>query len=264
MNKTSSAITGGATLSAAAIAPLVEWVSNNLLRLSMPPQVVLIIAAGLVTAAHFVVNVINSKLTPRPYAPTTVTREAGFVHPVILVSMLVALVVLMSGCSLLNANVRQYESDIGQTIVQSAERTVCKDIPIGIWLEQYGSNPRRLQGWQSICGSPIQNPLGAETVSAILKVYPSFQQAIDATGTSPLPVPEIAPAVVESVPTVPIVTPKPALKPKPKPLAFKPAPVEVVVSVATPTVAKPVIAKPIPVNQPAALTSLLSAPVITK
>ena len=264
MFKTSSAITGGATLSAAALAPLVEWVSNNLFKLSMPPQVVLIVAAGLVTSAHFIVNVINSRLPGKPtYAPTTISREAGYSTIETLVSLLLTcfLIMAMSGCSLIGANIRQYESDAGQVVVQSAERTVCKDIPIGIWLEQYGSNPRRLQGWQSICGNPVQNPLGAETVSAILKVYPSFQQAVDAAEKFPTPIPELVPVPVESTATVPVVTPKPVPKPRPKSVSVKPIAKPPDAIVVPPVTIAPIATVVAPVSQS---SSLLSPPVISK
>src|ERR1019366_4403749 len=185
----------------------------------MPPQVILIVAAGLITLGHLLVNIINDK----PYAERDEVKADSVTAPVLVAALaaqrgrvrvgalilMTALAGLMlfalSGCSLLSATIGQYEKDGGQIIVQSAERTVCKDIPIGIWLDQYGSNPTRLAGWQAICGNPIQNPLDPGTVAAILKVYPQYREAVNALMVPILQAPIAPPVVPAPVPIAPAV-----------------------------------------------------------
>lgn len=185
MKSTSSVVTGSVTFAAAGLAPLVEWAANNLLKLAMPPQVVLIVAAGLVTVGHFVVNLINARLVDADQvgpAPTRITKEGGFasVRQLIGIAMLAALAVGMSGClsgcSLMPAQYSKLEEGVAQTVVQSSERAICRDIPIGTWMRLYGTSDQRVKGWQAICFNPVMAPLNEETMSALLKVYPNFQQ----------------------------------------------------------------------------------------
>jgi hypothetical protein len=44
-------------------------------------------------------------------------------------------------------------------------------------LRLYGANADRLKGWQALCFNPVTAPLNAETIAAILKVYPGFVAA---------------------------------------------------------------------------------------
>jgi len=83
----------------------------------------------------------------------------------------------LSACSLMPAHVNAVEEGVAQTAVQSSERTICRDIPIGTWLRLYGANADRLKGWQGLCFNPVTAPLNADTIAAILKVYPGFVAA---------------------------------------------------------------------------------------
>lgn len=60
MDQISSATTGGFTMTAAGIAPLVTWAINGFDK-PVPDNVPLIIAAALVTLVHLVVNRINAR-----------------------------------------------------------------------------------------------------------------------------------------------------------------------------------------------------------
>ncbi|NMQ05284.1 hypothetical protein E4Q08_08370 [Candidatus Accumulibacter phosphatis] len=63
-----------------------------------------------------------------------------------------------SGCALVPAHVSQIEENLAQTIVASAERTICRDLPIGTWLRLYGASAERLDGWQKLCTHPVATP----------------------------------------------------------------------------------------------------------
>lgn len=56
MNKISSVVTGGVTLSAVQLAPLVLWAMNGFPK-PIPDGTPLLIAAGIVTGAHALYNV---------------------------------------------------------------------------------------------------------------------------------------------------------------------------------------------------------------
>ena len=60
MNQISSAATGGVTMTAAGVAPLITWAINGFSK-PVPDNVPLIIAAALVTLIHLVINRINAK-----------------------------------------------------------------------------------------------------------------------------------------------------------------------------------------------------------
>jgi hypothetical protein len=60
MQSTSSTNTLAASAGVIGIAPVVEWVANSLFHAAMPPQVVLFVAAALVTIGHFAVNAFNA------------------------------------------------------------------------------------------------------------------------------------------------------------------------------------------------------------
>jgi hypothetical protein len=60
VNQTSSLTTASVTVSAATIAPLVTWAINGFHN-PMPETVPYLIAAALVTAGHFILNVVRVK-----------------------------------------------------------------------------------------------------------------------------------------------------------------------------------------------------------
>jgi len=60
MNQSSSAITGGVTLTAASLTPVVTWALNGF-QTPVPESVPYLIAAGLVTGAHLAYNVITRR-----------------------------------------------------------------------------------------------------------------------------------------------------------------------------------------------------------
>lgn len=255
MSKTSSVVTGSATVAAAALAPAIEWLANIRLQLAMPPQVVLIVAAALVTAGHLAVNLVGAWMLnrnapskiPAPVMQNNQVGRACIGSMLWLAIMAIVASSMLGGCSILSASIGQYEKDAGQIIVQSAERTVCKDIPIGIWLDTYGSSPTRLAGWQALCGNPIQNPLDPATVATILKVYPDFKQAaIDAVPVAQLP-------VAQQPAWTPLIAP--ASAPIQAKAVRRPRPVTAPAQPVTPPAVTPV---PAPVPSAPAKTSLLS------
>lgn len=63
-----------------------------------------------------------------------------------------------SGCALAPAYVNQIEETVTQVVVASAERTICRDLPIGAWLRLYGASAERTSGWQKLCAHPVAMP----------------------------------------------------------------------------------------------------------
>jgi len=75
--------------------------------------------------------------------------------------LIAALIVLASsGCALLPATFTAAEETAATVVVQSAERTICRNIPIGTWRRLYGSHPTRAQAWRDLCANPIETPAG--------------------------------------------------------------------------------------------------------
>lgn len=60
MNQPSSVVTGGVTVTAATIVPLVQWAMNGFPH-PIPPDVPYLIAAALVTGAHAAYNLVISR-----------------------------------------------------------------------------------------------------------------------------------------------------------------------------------------------------------
>ena len=60
MNQTSSVVTGGVTVTAATLAPLVTWALNGFPR-PIPDSVPYLIAAAIVTGTHLVCNLIAER-----------------------------------------------------------------------------------------------------------------------------------------------------------------------------------------------------------
>jgi len=58
---TSSVVTGGVTVSAAALAPLVTWALNGFPH-PIPDSVPLLFAAGIITGSHALYNLLAPKL----------------------------------------------------------------------------------------------------------------------------------------------------------------------------------------------------------
>jgi len=74
MNQSSSVNTGAATISAVSIVPLVDWLLNTQWHAAAPSQVVLIIAAGLVTLGHLAGNLINGRIAKNS-VPASVSQQ---------------------------------------------------------------------------------------------------------------------------------------------------------------------------------------------
>lgn len=146
-------------------------------------------ALGWLTA-HVLTVLLPGGSPPGPSAPAVVaprasSAQAGHASPAMLLAAALVSVALMCGCSLLPQNFSRVEEGAAQAVVQSSERTICRDIPIGTWMRLYGTSADRIKGWQAICFNPLSAPLNDATVAAIQKVYPSFQQAVEAGASLP-------------------------------------------------------------------------------
>lgn len=75
MEKTSSMVTGGATLTAASLVPAVQWVSAGC-PVPMPVEVQLLIAGAIVTAIHAVGNWFAARAVRRAEARAAVAPQA--------------------------------------------------------------------------------------------------------------------------------------------------------------------------------------------
>lgn len=75
--------------------------------------------------------------------------------------LVLALLATLAGCSMLPAAVDVAEEAATTAVVQSAERTICRNIPIGTWRRLYGSNPVRAQAWRELCANPVETPASA-------------------------------------------------------------------------------------------------------
>jgi len=60
MAQTSSVVTGGATVTAATIAPLITWAINGFPK-PIPDSLPYLIAAAMVTGAHLVCNLVTER-----------------------------------------------------------------------------------------------------------------------------------------------------------------------------------------------------------
>ena len=67
MDKTSSLLTGGVTLSAATVEPLVSWAFTGF-HAAMPASVPFVVASLAVTGLHALYNVVSAKLA-KPAQP---------------------------------------------------------------------------------------------------------------------------------------------------------------------------------------------------
>ncbi len=167
------------------------------------------------------------------------------------------LAVVLSGCSLLPAQYSAIEEGAAQIAVQSSERTICRDLPIGAWIKLYGASASRLNGWQEICFNPVTTPLNDQTMSELLKIYPKFANNPPADTTTPATqvtpptsaTQVVTPAVVTpAAPAVPASKKAASAAPKPAPRA--PAPASVAPAPVAPTVAPPA---PPALNLPSAM-----------
>ncbi|NYH21368.1 hypothetical protein [Paraburkholderia bryophila] len=64
MNQTSSLVTGGVTLTAASLVPLIEWVATGCKGV-MPPEVQLLVAGAIVTSIHAIGNVVAARTSAK-------------------------------------------------------------------------------------------------------------------------------------------------------------------------------------------------------
>lgn len=65
----------------------------------------------------------------------------------------------LSACSLLPVAVDRAEERAADVVVDSSERTICRNIPIGTWMRRYGSSVERIQAWQALCANKTATPV---------------------------------------------------------------------------------------------------------
>ncbi|WP_213761832.1 hypothetical protein [Caballeronia sp. dw_19] len=76
MNKTSSVVTGGVTVTAATLVPLIQWAMSGFPR-PVPPDIPFLVAAGLVTGVHAVYNILAARTAAKTVAAAPVTPAAS-------------------------------------------------------------------------------------------------------------------------------------------------------------------------------------------
>lgn len=67
--------------------------------------------------------------------------------------------VALAGCSLLPQSVSSAQEGAATAIVESSERVICRDIPVGTWLRMYGNNAERMRAWRSLCIAATVSPI---------------------------------------------------------------------------------------------------------
>lgn len=73
-------------------------------------------------------------------------------------SILLAGLLSLSGCSMMPAAVDAYEVKAADAVVDSSERTICRDIPVGTWVRRYGASAERIDAWRKLCSSRGATP----------------------------------------------------------------------------------------------------------
>jgi len=309
MSQTSSIITAGVTASVAGVAPLVEWIANVRLGLQMPPQVVLIVTAVLLTISHFLANVANTlwngwveknEPTDMNSAPTTVTREAGFVRlPAILGLLAISLICVgLAGCGTVNAWMSARQTMVEQDY-KGLKSEVQKnnddklDVAIDLLcstslgaLQRASGKPNVVDAALTACPLPNMTTLhgsggnvtmyAPNTATVSLNTQPTVATAVQAQAVSSVPAATATDQALQSIQqslkaiqsAITPVTPKLASKtpaaslpvPQPKPAA----PSGATVPTAAPTAVTPAPSKSAAATpaaaSPALPKSLLSAP----
>ncbi len=72
--------------------------------------------------------------------------------------LMLALLGALSGCSMLSPSVNAAQEAAATAVVESAERVLCRDIPVGTWMRLYGSSAERMRAWQALCIPPVTSP----------------------------------------------------------------------------------------------------------
>lgn len=72
--------------------------------------------------------------------------------------ILPALALTLAGCSLLPASVEKFEETAATALVESSERTLCRNIPVGTWMRLYGANAARREAWRALCTTAQATP----------------------------------------------------------------------------------------------------------
>lgn len=74
------------------------------------------------------------------------------------ITALLAALLALSGCSMLPAAVNAYEVKAADAVVDSSERTICRDIPVGTWVRRYGASTERTDAWRKLCSDRGATP----------------------------------------------------------------------------------------------------------
>jgi len=73
-----------------------------------------------------------------------------------------ATVAALSGCSMFGGAMEAQQRAAMDVVVDSSERVLCRDIPVGTWMRRYGSNTERREAWRLLCAPPSAIPMVVE------------------------------------------------------------------------------------------------------
>ena len=67
----------------------------------------------------------------------------------------------MSGCSTMSSTEMAAANVVVSGAAQNAEDVICKMLPIGTWMQRYGTVPAKASAWNTLCNSPATAPVVA-------------------------------------------------------------------------------------------------------
>ena len=299
MTQTSSVNTLAATTGMSAATSLVEWLANSKMHMAMPPEVVLTIAAGLVTLSHFLANVINSALTEDglptlaqfvpfvPSVPTTVTHQTGFARLPILFGLvaIAAACLTLSGCGTVDAWVAG-KTNIVEQDYKGARANVKRqdDDVLQLWLDTscdvkvgaLARNPEALTPVMAAC--PVSGMAKVNTTNGNISLsVPNSLPLVQAqTVTTPVATTSTTPAaanatqqtmnsILTTLQTIQNQTaPAPVTKTQPVKKATTPAPIAKPSASITPATVTPSVAMPVVSPTPAPVAAQPATPAETQ
>ena len=142
MTQTSSVVTGGVTVSAATLAPLVNWALGGFPQ-PIPESVPYLITAAILTIGHAIYNVAIGRQQEAPTPSAAPSSQSGYALPGLLLILPIVAMVVLTGC----ANVQQAIGAAEASAVVSVR--AAEDNNIKVWAA-------------NACGTPfsaaIRNP----------------------------------------------------------------------------------------------------------
>ena len=72
------------------------------------------------------------------------------------------LCICIGGCAAVSQTELTVANTASQGVAQNAEDVICKLLPVGTWMQRYGTDQAKASAWNTLCNGPTVAPVAGK------------------------------------------------------------------------------------------------------